>query len=118
MRPPRFLTDEDFNNDIVEGAYRKAPGLEVVAVRDTHVAGRPDAEVLQFAEEQGLLLLTHDENTMTRYAYERLAAGLSFPGVFIVHQWMPVATAIENVLLLWGAGDADEWRDRVVFFPL
>jgi hypothetical protein len=115
---PRFLTDEDFNADIVDGAARLEPEIEFLSVRDTEVEGCPDAEVLQFAEEAAYIVLTHDENTMTKFAYERLAAGQTFPGVFVVHQWLPIGIAIHAIVLLWAASDAAEWRDHVEFLPL
>ena len=44
--------------------------------------------------------MTHDVTTMTHYAYERVKAGKSMPGVFEVSRAVPIGTAIEDILLL------------------
>jgi uncharacterized protein DUF5615 len=112
------LTDEDFRALIVTGVLRREPLIDFIAVRDTPVQGRPDPDVLQYAEDEGLIVLTHDVNTMTRHAFDRLAAGRSFPGVFVVRQRMPVRAAIENIIQVWADGNADGWRDSVNYLPI
>ena len=36
----------------------------------------------------------------------------------IVSQKMPIAEAIEQILLVWAASDAEEWVNRIGFLPL
>lgn len=117
MSPPKFLTDEDFRDAIVAGVLRRAPQVDFVSVRATRVRGRPDPEVLELAQEENRILLTHDVNTMTGHAYDRVAAGLSFPGMFVVPQRMPISAAVAGVIVVWAQTDAAQWRDRVEFFP-
>lgn len=118
MNPPRFLTDEDFKKAIVTGALRREPRIEFFSVRGTRVEGRPDPEVLQYAADEELILLTHDVNTMPGHATDRLNAGLSFPGLFLVRQRVPVLMAINNILTIWADSNVGQWRDRVEFFPV
>ncbi len=55
---------------------------------------------------------------MTQHFCERLAAGKSAPGLFIVPQ-QPAAIGdiIEWLVLVWTASQAEEWRDQVVYLP-
>src|SRR5215210_3494794 len=114
----RLAADEDFNNRILRGLLRRSTGLGVVRVQDAGLAGRDDAEVLEWAAREGRVLLTHDVTTMRRYVDERAAAGLRMPGVFEVSQDTPIAVAIEDILLLAECSLEGEWEDQIRFLPL
>ena len=72
----RFLADEDFNRIIVRGVLRARPEIDIVRVQDIGLRTENDPEVLDLAAAAGRILLTHDEQTMPAYAYERVLAGL------------------------------------------
>lgn len=114
----RLATDEDFNNRILRGLLRRSPDVDIVRVQDAGLAGRSDVEVLEWAAREGRVLLTHDVTTMKRYVDERVAAGLAMPGVFEVIQHMPVAQAIEDILLIAECSLEGEWEGQVRFLPL
>ena len=114
----RLATDEDFNNRILRGVLRRIPGLDVVRVQDAGLTGRGDAEVLEWAAREGRVLLTHDVTTMIRYVGERVAAGLPMPGVFEVGQQVPIAQAIEDILLIIECSLEGEWEGQITFLPL
>ncbi len=71
----RFVADKNFNNDIVRGARRRNPAIDLVRVQDEGLSGADDATVLEWAAGAGRVLLTHDVSTMTRYAYDRVREG-------------------------------------------
>src|SRR6185436_17810141 len=96
----RFAADENFNNDILRGVLRRNPALDIVRVQDTGMSGMADPAVLEWAAEEGRVLLTHDVATITRYAYDRVRAGLPMPGVCEGTRHVPVGTAIEEILII------------------
>ena len=51
--------------------------------RDHGMNMLPDAEILAYAAREGLLVVSHDVNTMPAAAFARLSAGGSFPGPFM-----------------------------------
>ena len=75
----RFLADENFNGKILRGVRRERPDADIVRVQDTPIYQAPDPTVLEWAAQEGRILLTHDIETMVGYANERLAAGLLMP---------------------------------------
>jgi hypothetical protein len=115
MSRPRFLADEDLNVEIIAGLMRVEPALELRTVRAEGLAGRPDAAVLQFAAEHGFVVVSHDSNTMTADASERIRAHLVMPGLAIIHQWIGVGPAIKWLLMVWEATEAEEWFDKIDF---
>jgi hypothetical protein len=114
----RLATDEDFNNRILRGLLRRKPDLDIVRVQDAGLTGRSDAEVLEWAAREGRVLLTHDVTTMKRCVDERTAAGLPMPGVFELSQHIPIAQAIEDILLLAECSIEGEWEGLITFLPL
>ena len=46
-----LATDENFNNDIVRGALRRKPDLNVVRVQDAGLSGADDPTVLEWAAQ-------------------------------------------------------------------
>jgi hypothetical protein len=48
----------------------------------------------------------------------RFVERLSSPGVIIVSQELDIGSAIEDLLLIWAATDAEEWIEHLGFVPL
>ena len=117
MSRPRFLADHDLNEHIAIGVLRQEPAIDFLRVRDVGMSERSDQEILDFANTEGVLVVSHDVNTMPAAAYTRLAAGQSFPGLFMVQQSSPIASVIENLVLIWAASELEEWQNQIVFVP-
>lgn len=76
-----------------------------------------DPALLELAAQQDRILITHDRHTMTHHFWERLAAGNSSPGLFVVPQQSAIGAIIESLLVVWSASQAEEWRNRVEYLP-
>jgi hypothetical protein len=113
-----FLVDQNFNEHIVDGMTRRDTTLEFVHVRDVGLAEAPDPVVLEWAAPHGLVLLTHDRKTVPSFAYDRVAAGLPMPGVFLVSNDMPVGRAIDELLIAVGCLSSEDCENQVHHFPL
>jgi len=114
----RFAADENFNGNIVRGLYLRRPDLDVARIQDVGLSGADDPSVLDWAAREGRVLLTHDVATITRYAFERVQAGLPMPGVFEVDQSVPIGGAIEDLLLIAECSLDGEWEGQVRYLPL
>ncbi len=113
-----FAVDENFNLHIVSGVLRRLPAADMVRVQDAGLEGAGDPAVLDWAAGEGRVLLTHDVNTLTAFAYQRIAQGLSMPGVFEVSVQVPISVAIEDILLLAQCSLEGEWEGQVNYLPL
>jgi uncharacterized protein DUF5615 len=113
-----LIADENFNNDIVRGLLRKKPDLDVVRVQDVGLRGAEDPVILEWAANEGRLVLTHDAATMAYYAYERAKRGLPMPGVIEVADDLPIGQVIEDILLLAEYSNKGEWESQVIYLPL
>jgi len=113
-----LAADENFNSDIVRGLLRRKPDLDIVGVQGGGLSNADDPAILEWAAQEGRVLLTHDVSTITRYAYERVHAGKPMPGVFEVSRNVPVGVAIEDILLLAEYSQVGEWEGQVRYLPL
>jgi Domain of unknown function (DUF5615) len=114
----RLAADENFNHAIVRGVLLRRPDMDLVRVQDAGLSGADDSTVLEWAARENRVLLTHDVATMTRYAYERIRAGLPMPGVFELGRRIAIGEAIEDILLLAECSEEGEWEGQVRYLPL
>ena len=114
----RLAADENFNGDIVRGLLRRQPDLDLLRVQDALPSGKDDPSVLEWAAGERRVLLTHDVTTMTRHAYDRVRAGQPMPGIFEVSRFVPMARAIEDILLLAECSLDGEWEGQMRHLPL
>lgn len=114
----RFLIDEDFDNDILRGVLRRQPELDIVRAQDVGLSGKQDPELLEWAAQQGRVILSHDVSTMTKHSIARVKAGLPMPGVFAVSQSLPIGVAIEEILILAECSVEGEWEGQIRYLPL
>lgn len=112
-----FIADENFNIHIVNGVLRRLPTVDIVRVQDAGLAGADDPSVLEWAANEGRVLLTHDVNTLSAFAYQRIARGLPMPGEFEVSLKVPISAAIEDILLLAECSVEGEWEGQVNYLP-
>lgn len=113
-----MLADENFNNDIVRGVRRRISDADIVRIQDVGLSGADDPTVLEWAAQNQRVLLTHDVSTLTAFAYDRVRLGQSMPGVFEVSRKVPVAVAIEDLVLLAQCSVENEWEGQIRYLPL
>jgi len=114
----RLLIDENFDNDIVRGLLRRTTQVDMVRVQDVGLAGAADPDILAWAAQENRILLTHYIETITKFAYERIALGLPMSGVLEIRQIVPIGTAIEELLLIVECSEQSEWEGQVHYLPL
>ena len=113
----KFLADENFNNDILRGVWRRLPNTSFARVQDTEIAGADDPRVLEYAAEYGYIVLSHDVNTMRGYFYDRIKAELPAPRLFLVHKQTPIGDVIDALELIILASDESEWVGQATYVP-
>jgi len=114
----RLAADENFNNDIVRGLVRRKPDVDIVRAQDVGLSGAGDAAVLEWAANDGRVLVTHDAATLTKHAYDRVRAERRMPGVFEVSPSVPIGPAINDLVLIVECSLDREWEGQVRYLPL
>jgi hypothetical protein len=113
-----FLADENFNGRILTGLLVALPDLDIIRVQDTEMYQSPDPELLEWAAQEGRILLSHDVQTIIGFAYDRVRDDLLMPGVIEVRYPQGIGVAIEELVLLISASTPDEFEHQVRYIPL
>lgn len=50
--------------------------------------------------------------------FARYVNGAHSPGVILLREATPIASAIEELVLIWSASEAEDWIGRLVWIPL
>jgi hypothetical protein len=111
-----YQADNDLRKAIVRGAVRREPQMNFRSAQAARVDGVPDPEVLAFAADEGRNLVSHDFQPMPKH-FRQFTRRRRSPGALLVRQDLPVGEAIETLLLIWQASEADEWVNRLCLVP-
>jgi hypothetical protein len=113
----RFQADADLNHIIVKATLRREPSIDFQTADAAGLAGIHDPEVLALAAHAGRVLVTHDRKTMPKH-FAAFIGHTTSSGVIVIPQKLPVRAAVEDLLLVWTASEAEEWRNRIQVLPL
>ena len=113
----RFQADGDLNEDIVTGIIRRVPKIDFQTATEARLSGVADEQVLAFCADEGRLLVSHDWQTMPHHFADYISNQTS-PGVLIVPQSMEILEAIEELILVWAASEAEEYVNNIRRLPL
>ena len=114
----RFAADENFDGNILKALRKQFPDLDIVRVQDTGLYQAPDPEVLEWAAKENRIILTHDVKTLVDDANTRIERGLIMPGVILIPTTLAIGEALRDLEIAIGAGEPDDFKDRVTFIPL
>ncbi|HKG60398.1 MAG TPA: DUF5615 family PIN-like protein [Pyrinomonadaceae bacterium] len=114
----RLLTDENVNNNILQGLVRRLPQLDFVSVRDVGLAGSSDLVLLKWAANEQRIILTHDRKTMVRDANQLVAQGEPMAGVIFVPDQLEIGRAINDLEMVLGSSTESDMRNSVEYLPL
>jgi hypothetical protein len=95
----RFQADADLNQIILQAVIRREPSIDFLTAEAADLVGLKDPKVLAVAAGEGRVLVSHDQKTMPRHFAEFIAPTRS-PGLRLILQHLPIATAMEDILLI------------------
>jgi hypothetical protein len=113
-----LLADENFDHTILRGVLGRLPDADVAHVQELGLSGIDDDELLDRAAAMGRVLLTHDFNTLIRYAVERVGDGRPMPGVIAVKKSLPIGVAVDELVLAIACGLAEDFENQIRFLPI
>lgn len=109
-----FLTDENIDPALLNQLRRHLPEIDVIDVRDVGLDSTPDPVILQWAADNGRVLITHDVNLMRGFANQRVEAGLPMPGVILVPEGVPFGPTIQGII--WHAVEQFSYIENQAVF--
>jgi hypothetical protein len=73
--------------------------------------------VLARTADDGRLLVTHDLQTIPRHFAAFITTRQSI-GLLLIPQHLPIASAVDDLLLIWSTIEAEEWTNLMWYLPV
>lgn len=114
----RLLFDENVEGALFRGLLRRLPWVDAVRAVDVGLGGKPDAEVLAWAAQEGRVVVSRDRATMSLEAAQRLERGEAMPGLFLIRPGAGMKEVLEEIILIVEASEPGEVDGWILYLPL
>ena len=116
----RFLIDENISPEYRTQLLRHEPSLTVLVIGDEDAPARStsDSEILVWCEKNQFNLITNNRESIPQHLSDHLSSGHHVPGIFTINLAVPMGKIIEELLLIAGASDEDEYINQITYIPL
>ena len=120
MSERKYLLDENIDPRLKKALIQNSPDIVVWCVGDS---GTPsletkDPEILLWCESKKFTLVTKNRSSMPVHLQEHLKAGRHIPGIFILKRNMSMGEIIDELTLIWGAAEPEEYTDEIKYLPI
>lgn len=114
-----FLLDEHIDPRLRKQLLQREPNMIVWCIGDPAAPARGilDPEILTWCAASGFLLVTNNRASMPRHVTKHLAKSAEFPGILVIHPRMSIGEILDELLLIWQASKADEYRNQIRYLP-
>lgn len=113
----RVFFDHDLANAIIRGLRREIRDMDSITALEAGLHELPDQEVLRWAARENRIVISHDRNTMTKFAYELIREREKFSGLILVPQKLGIGKALDHLVVLICCSGENEWSHSVVYLP-
>src|SRR5688572_1068792 len=103
----RFQADADLDGRIIRGIKRRSKDIDIRTAASARLSGLKDSEVLRLSDEDRRILVSQDRRTMPAHFAQYVASAHS-SGVILIREKVSIAVAIEELILVWTASEAEE----------
>jgi hypothetical protein len=116
----RYLFDEHVDSTLRTQLLRHEPDLVVWIIGNPGAPkrGTLDPDLLLWCETNDFMLVTSNRKSMPVHLQAHLAAGHHVPGILTLNPNMTPGATIDQLLLIWGASEAEEYRNLLLYLPL
>ncbi|HZK80442.1 MAG TPA: DUF5615 family PIN-like protein [Humisphaera sp.] len=119
MSRPKFLADNDLRDEIVRGVRDREPLIEFPRMRERGLAEYDDRDALEWAADRGYVIVSHDVNTMSEAASDRIKASRPMAGLLLIQQTTPhIGVIVDDLILIGIAAEAEELANAIRFLPI
>lgn len=120
MSQARFLNDENMRLSVVAALRRIEPAMDVWRVGQSGMPpfGSSDPDILAFCETAGRILISLDRASIRTHVEAHQAAGGQTSGVLLVTRRCSFRQLLDDLVLIWIASEAEEWRNTIHYLPI
>lgn len=115
-----YLLDENLPLRLKNQLIFHEPSVQVLIVGDPKgpPLGTSDPGILSWIEQNNHILVSRNRSTMPMHLKEHMDKGRHVPGILLIRKEILLGKLIEDLLLIRGASEPEEYRDQIVYLPL
>lgn len=119
MSRVHYLLDENLPHRLKNQLIFHEPSMEILFIGENSAPplGTQDPDILKWIEQNDFILVSRNRSTMPVHLKEHLAEGGHVPGILLIRKEILIGKLIEDLLLIWGASEAGEYRDQIAYLP-
>lgn len=119
MSTIKFLFDENANPRFKATLLRRQPAIDVLQVGDRGAPPRTtlDPDLLVYLEGARRILVSDNRKSMPGHLQDHWAHGGSCWGIFWIKPGTTFDHLAEDLELIWGTMDAEEWLNTTFWVP-
>lgn len=114
----RLFIDQDFNHKILRGLRRRIADLDYITAEQIGKGGESDENHLKWALENSRVIFSHDVNTFSDAANQKLRDNERIFGLILVPQNMPIGDAISQLEIIISCSDETDFINCIQYLPL
>lgn len=120
MSAIQYLLDEHVDPGLKRALKRGWRDIVVWRIGDPGAPpqGTLDPEILIWCEINGFSLVTNNRASMPVHLRDHLAADHHVPGIFVLNSNMKMGETAEELALICGASEMEEYLDLLNYLPL
>ena len=121
MSAVAYLLDQHMNPAIAGALLDMEPSIavQIVGQPGAPPQGTLDPDLLDYAEQNSLIIVTFDKRSMPRHIADHFRRGRHTSGVFIFpNDRLSPGPIADELLLVWATSTAEEWIDQSPYLPL
>lgn len=120
MSEIKYPLDEHVDPHLKRALKKNWPDMVVWRVGD---AGAPplrssDPDILIWCEANSFSLVTNNRASMLVHLRDHLDVGRHIPGIFVLSPKMKMGETAQELALIWGASEMEEYLDLLNHLPL
>ncbi len=114
-----YLIDENVNPIYPQQIKLIEPSIKikVIGEKGTPSRGTLDPDILDYCEENNLILVTNNRTSMPVHLLDHINKGHHIPGIFILNPNLSVGDNLEELILASLASEDNEYQDRIIYLP-
>ncbi len=120
MSDIRYLLDENVGHLFRAALLKREANMIIWKIGDPGVPqkGTKDPEILCWCEENAFTLVTNNRASMPQHLTDHIIKGRHIPGILELNPNMSVGKTVEELVLIWGASEPEEYRDVIIYLPI
>ena len=120
MSEIKYLFDENVDPSLRTALHKQWPEMVVWIIGDpgAPTRGTLDPDILLWCEANNFSLVTNNRTSMPDHLRDHLSVGRQVPGIFILSPDMTMGETAEELALICGASESNEYFNLLNFLPV